>query len=374
MNLLSLFKRGPKQQAAVIEIQNSFTAFSGGAFNSPVFRAAVDAVARHAAKLCGHSDDKSLETLLTASPNPYMSAFDMLYRVTASYYTSNNAFCLIDREGGIIRALYPLTPSSVEFEATPDGALYAKMRFSDGREVLLAYSDLVHIRRHYYGGNNELTGADNCPLFGLIDTADTLQQGISARVKNGTSIKGVLKFTSLVNPAQLKAEKQQFIQDYFNVSNSGGIAATDQRFDFVPTNIIPYTVPADTLNAVNAGICAFIGISPKIVTGDYSEDEFSAFYESCIEPLALQLSLEFSRKCGVAVTFTSERLEFASAATRIKLIHEAAPLGVLTVNECRKLLALPPIEGGEKTLQSLNYVNAAKADKYQLESEVQEND
>jgi len=246
------------------------------------------------------------------------------------------------------------------------------MRFADGREVLFPYTDIIHLRRHYF--NHELTGADNSLLYGLLDVADVLNQGISASVKNAVNLKGVLCFTSLVNPAQLKAEKEQFIADYFNTANSGGIAATDQRFDFQPVANAPYAVPGETINAVDNAIFRYIGISPKIVSGEYSEDAFSAFYESLIEPLALQMSLEFSRKCGADIQFTSERLEFSSAATKIKLLHEAAPLGLMTLNEARRLLALPPVPDGDKRLQSLNYVNSAQADKYQLESEVQANE
>jgi HK97 family phage portal protein len=373
MNLFSLFKPKPKQQAAILEINNSFSSFSGGAFNSPVFRAAVDAVARHCAKLTAHSGDANIENLLTKSPNAYMSSYDLFYRVAAAYFVNNNSFVLVERDGGNISAFYPLSPSSVEFTQDGKCTLLVQMRFSDGREVLFPYGDIIHLRRHYYG--NELSGAENFPLFGLLDTADTLNQGIAASVKNGTSIKGVLKFTSLVNPAQLKAEKEQFIADYFNPGNNSGVAATDNRFDFVPTNITPYNVPQDTLNAVNAQIFAYIGVSPKIVSGEYSEDDFSAFYESLVEPLALQMSLEFSRKTGAEIRFTSERLEYSSAATKIKLLHEAAPLGVLSVNECRRLLALPPVADGGTRLQSLNYVNSAKAELYQeIESEVQENE
>ena len=152
------------------------------------------------------------------------------------------------------------------------------------------------------------------------------------------------------------------------------MAATDQRFDFIPTNTTPYSIPQEQIEAVNRQIYDYLGISPKIVSGSYSEDEFSAFYESVIEPFALQLSQEFTRKAGAEITFTAERLEFSSAATKIKLLHEAAPLGLMTLNEARKLLALPPVPDGDKRLQSLNYVSADKANQYQLESEVSEND
>jgi hypothetical protein len=251
----------------------------------------------------------------------------------------------------------------VEFVQGADEAFYIKMSFSDGKQVTFPYSDIVHLRRFYY--DNELLGSGNSPLFPILDTAETLNQGIQAATKNGTSIKGILKFTSLVNPQQVKVEKDQFVKDYFNPENSSGIAAVDQRFDFVPTNTTPYSIPQEQIKAVSGAVYDYLGVSQKIISGEYSENDFSAFYESIIEPLSIQMSLEFTRKCNVDVKFTSERLEFSSADTKIKLIHEALPAGLLTINEARKLLALPPVEDGEKRLQSLNFINAAEADKHQ---------
>ena len=372
MSILSrLFGRQEKPQA-FIEINNTFSSFSGTGYNSAAFRAAVDAIGRHAAKLQAHSGDKGLETLLASAPNAYMSGYDLLYKTAAAYFTNNNAFMLLQRDGGgRITAIYPITPQSVEFRPGSDGALYLECLFPDGRQVTFAYSDIIHLRRHFL--TNDLLGDSNAPLFPLLDTAETLNQGISASVKNGTSIRGVLKFTSLVNPAQVKAEKEQFVSDYFNPGNSGGIAATDQRFDFVPANITPYNVPKEQIEAVNRQIYDYLGVGASIINGTYTEDEFSAFYESTVEPFALQLSQEFRLKSGVEITFTAERMEFSSADTKIKLLHEAAPLGLITVNEARRLLALPPVDDGDRRLQSLNYVSADKADAYQLEeSEVLE--
>lgn len=372
MNILSkLFGRQTKPQA-FIEINSAFNSFSGTGYNSAAFRAAVDAIARHTAKLQAHSADTGLETLLTQAPNAYMSAYDLLYKTAAAYFTHNNAFMLLQRDGGRITAIYPITPASVEFRPGSDGALSLECAFPDGRQVTFPYSDIIHLRRHFL--TNDLLGDSNAPLYALLDTADTLNQGISASVKNGTSIRGVLKFTSLVNPAQVKAEKEQFVSDYFNPGNNGGIAATDQRFDFVPANIAPYSVPKEQFETITRQITDYLGVGASIVNGTYTENEFSAFYESIVEPFALQLAQEFRLKTGAEITFTAERMEFSSAATKIKLLHEAAPLGLITVNEARKLLALPPVADGDRRLQSLNYVSADKADAYQLEeSEVSAN-
>lgn len=367
----NLFRQKPREQA-VIEINNTFSSFTGTAYSNATFRAAVDTISRHTAKLQAHSTDAGLETLLNNSPNAYMSGYDLLYKTAAAYFTHNNAFLLLSRdESGRMTAIYPITPQSVEFCPGSDGALYLNCLFQDGRQVTFPYGDIVHLRRHFL--TNELLGDTNAPLFPLLDTAETLNQGIAASVKNGTSIRGVLKFTSLVNPTQVKAEKEQFVTDYFNPANSGGVAATDQRFDFVPTNIAPYSIPQEQIQIVNNQIYDYLGVNERIISGNYTENEFSAFYESVVEPFALQLSQEFRLKCGGEITFTAERMEFSSSATKIKLLHEAAPLGLMTVNEARKLLALPPVADGDRRLQSLNYVSAEKADAYQLEESEVEN-
>jgi phage portal protein BeeE len=126
-----------------------------------------------------------------------------------------------------------------------------------------------------------------------------------------------------------------------------------------------------------------LNVSEKIVNSAYNEDEFAAFYESVIEPLALQMSLEFTRKIftprergfGREIIFGGERLEFSSAKTRIELLRHLLPYGLITINEGRKLLSLPEVADGDKRLQSLNYVNAEKADEYQEidETESEEN-
>jgi hypothetical protein len=107
---------------------------------------------------------------------------------------------------------------------------------------------------------------------------------------------------------------------------------------------------------------------------NYSEEEFNGFYESVIEPIAIQLSLEFTAKLftqrelgfGNKIIFESNRLQFASNTTKVTVIKELMPLGLLTINESREILNLSPVEDGDKRLVSLNYVQADKQNLYQL--------
>ncbi|MDK3919445.1 phage portal protein, partial [Staphylococcus pseudintermedius] len=68
-----------------------------------------------------------INRILQNRPNPYMSAYDFLYKVATQYYLFNNAFILVQKDNkGNLRNLYPLTPSSVEYVVDGAGEMYLK--------------------------------------------------------------------------------------------------------------------------------------------------------------------------------------------------------------------------------------------------------
>ena len=93
-NLARRFKPNSKQLAKTETLNGNmatFTAFSGGAYANDIYRGAVDAIARNCAKLKGAhviktgagtaEGDRVLNRLLQTQPNPYMNAYDMLYKL-----------------------------------------------------------------------------------------------------------------------------------------------------------------------------------------------------------------------------------------------------------------------------------------------------
>jgi hypothetical protein len=69
---------------------------------------------------------------------------------------------------------------------------------------------------------------------------------------------------------------------------------------------------------------------------------------------------------GEQIIFYSERLQYASWNTKVNAIEKLMGLGLMSLNESRALLGLEPIEGGDKRLQSLNFVDQTKANLYQV--------
>src|SRR5699024_1505598 len=69
---------------------------------------------------------------------------------------------------------------------------------------------------------------------------------------------------------------------------------------------------------------------------------------------------------GNTIIFESNRLQFASNDSKTNILKELVTLGLLTVNQALEILNMPPVEDGNKRLQTLNVVNSDKADQYQL--------
>lgn len=385
------FKRKPQAVAAsatpveLLSGNAAFTQWGGNAYENDIYRAAVDAIARNAAKLKGchiiqtgevkkPATDK-VNRLLQVQPNRYMNAYDMLYKVVTHYYLYNNGFLLVQRDGAEIQGFYPLNPTQVDFLTDAAGNLYARFQFRNGSQFIADYRDVIHLRRNF--NSNDLLGDDNAALYPALELADTQNQGIVNGIKAGANIRGVIHFCQIMAPEKLKAEKEAFIADYLSISNDGGVVATDQKMEYTPIESKPATIDAEQLKAVKTKIYDYLGVSESIVNSSYTENEWASFYESTIEPVALQLGLEFTRKLftereiafGNTVIFESSRLQFSSNATKVSLIKELMPYGLLTVNECREILnlgAIPDADGGNKRFQTLNVVDADKANTYQV--------
>ena len=364
-----------------------FTPFSGGAYESDIYRAAVDAIARNAAKLKGShivnldgqrkAGDPVLNRILQVRPNPFMTSYDLQYKLVTHYYLHNNAFAFLQKnERGSIEAIWPLRPASMEFVTDPTGELYCRFIFAGGQTVILPFDDVLILRRHFNG--NDLLGDSNRAIIPTLDLAHTQSEGLQNAIKAGATIRGILKYSQVLAPDKLKEEKEAFIRDYLTVANEGGIAALDAKADYVPLELKPYAIDDKQLQSIKDKVYSYLGISEAIVTSSYDENEWAAFYESVLEPIALQLSLELTSKVftkreqafGNSIMYESQRLQYASAQSKTNIIKELLPYGLFTVNEAREILNLPAVEDGDKRLQTLNVVSADLADKYQLEGDL----
>ena len=363
---------------------NFITNYNAEIYNDLSVRSCVDTIARHVAKLKpvhiiqdenGRNAQKSsINSLLANRPNIYMSTSDFLYKVASQLLYYGNAFVYIQKDNKQnINGFYPIDFTSCELKEY-DNNLYLKFNFNNAKNIVIPYTDIIHIRRNY--STHDLLGQDAYkPLLETLTNLSKSRQSISNKVENGGKISGILKLSGMVSQSEWKTKAELFA-DWFksSTSKSGGVATIDSTADFIPVSTKAESAEEAQLKYLQSEVYCYFGINEAIVNGSYNETEWQAFYESIIEGIKIQLSQEFTAKVftekekeyGNIIDFNSNRLTYASTTNKVNMVKELGALGLLTTNEARELFDLPPVEDGDKRLVSLNYINADKADEYQL--------
>ena len=356
-----------------------YTVNTGNAWDMDIVRSAVDAYCRNFAKLkakhtkVGNTKSK-IEKLLNYKPNPLMEAYSFYYKTAANLKLTNNAFIYPEySDTGELVALWPLMSNQIEL-LEYQNQLYLKFVFRTGRLKVLPYEQIIHIRGQFF--DHDIFGSKNYALRPALDTVIAINQGVSNSAKMINSIRGILSAKISSKDEDLKKARNKFVENNFKISENGsGIVVTDAKMDYTPINEKTTPLQADQLSYAKNAIYDYFGVNEQIVQNKFSEEEWNAFYEGAIEPVAIQMSQCFTnalfteneRNFGNEITFEANRLQYASNNTKVNVVEKLAPLAVLMIDDVREMFNLAPLPNGEgqKTLQSLNYINSSIADQYQ---------
>ena len=365
---------------------SSFTPFNGRAWDIGTVRSAVDAWARNAAKIQPRHIRRAggrretvhdgLERILQTRPNPYMTAYAFYYRVAAQFVVYNNAFILPVFDGGKLTALYPINASRVDL-VEDMGGMYARLTFATGNVYTVPYEHLVHLRRHYL--DNDIFGDDNRPLLPALETADAFNQGMSKFAKLVSVIRGILEAPTVTKQEDLASRRDAFVRDNFSMeANGSGVIITDSKHKYTPIQQKETPIPTGQLEFVRREIYDYFGMNEAIVQNKATPEEMDAFYRGQLVPFYMQLAqgltnaifTEREQSFGNEVLCEMDRIQFETLDKRVEAAKFLTEIGALELDQVLEVFGFPPIGGeeGKRRVQTLNMVNAAIADKYQLES------
>lgn len=368
-SILDLFKPIKKDQGRIYTqfqelgtYKSFFSSFGCNIYNSDDVRTSIRTLAEHTSKANPRCTDKRIERLLQLNPNQYMNGKDFLAKIRNILEVKNTAFVYIERDNtNRVVAFYPIPYqgfTAVEYK----NGLFIQFTFAGAaaNSLTVPWEDLAVLRKDFL--NSDIGGESNAPLFGTLDVINTMDQGLENAVKSTANLRGILKSTkAMLAPEDLKKQKDQFVADYMNISNAGGIASLDATQEFKEINLKPTTASAEEQTAYRERVYRYFGVSEKIIKSEYSESEYDAFYESRIEPVLVALSLEFTRKIfsdreisfGAEVWYESNRLQYASAKTKISMVA-LVDRGLMTPNEYRELFNMAPYPGGDEFVLRLD--------------------
>lgn len=360
---------------------NSFYSWNGKIYQSDILRSCITPRATAIGKLVAkHIRNNSQEGIvinpepyirfLLEEPNPYMTGQMLLEKMINQLELNNNAFALINRdEFGYPCEIYPIPATSAEAIYDKNGVLYLRFTLRNMKIVTFAYSDVIHLRQDF--NENDIFGTSRAEaLTPLMEIVTTTDQGIVKAIRNSSAIKWLLLFKQSLRPEDLKKATKEFVDNYLSIdSETGGAAAADAKYDAKQVEPKDYVPNATQMDKTLQRIYSLLGTNEKIIQSKFTEDEWISYFEAKIEPIAIQLSNEYTRKIfsrrergfGNKIIFEAANLQYASMNTKLQLV-QMVDRGALTPNEWREVFNLAPIKGGDEPIRRLDTAVVTKGD------------
>ena len=132
---------------------------------------------------------------------------------------------------------------------------------------------------------------------------------------------------------------------------------------------------AETLKFIDEKILRHFGVPLCILTGDYTKEQYEAFFQKTIEPIIISMSDAFTKAMftqrekafGNKIKFFPKNLIFMSTEQTLEMVRLLGDSGALYENEKRVAFGLQPLpELAGVRMQSLNYVGVDIAKQYQM--------
>ncbi len=326
--------------------------------------------------------DKSNIQRLLEQPNERMTQTDFFEKMYWQLFLNYNAFIIPtyirdNRGSKTYTGLYPIQPTNVTFLQDSTGKLFVEFLFANGYKTTLRYSDIIHIRYRYsvneFLGGNESGQPDNKAILKTLDLNHTLLQGVSKALKSSFAINGVIKYNTLMDDGKMEENIKKIEKHLAN--NESGFLPLDIKGEFIPLQNKIQLVDANTLKFIDEKILRNFGVSLPILIGDYTKEQYEAFYQKSLEPVlkrtgeSFTMSLFTDREKGFGnkILLYPHELIFMNTGQKIDLFNLLVDSASCYKNEVRTAFGMRPLKelAGQIAMSS----NKSNAENNKIENE-----
>ena len=333
----------------------AFSSWGGQIYESELVRAAVDARARHVAKLQYTMKGTARQKLYTATktePNPWYTWPQFLERCSNIYDIQNNLFIVpvLDRTGEVT-GYFPVLPSTCEV-VQRGGVPYLKYSFMNGEKRAMELSRCAVITKHQL--QDDFFGEKNTALDATMKLVTMVNQGIMEGVKNSATYRFMAQLNSKAFDEDLRKERERFDRNNFQSGGGGLLLFGNQMQNIQQLRQDGFKVDADQQKLIRENVCNYFGVPESVIRNEATGDVLDGFFNGSIEPFAIKMSTaltrmvftERERNNGNEILFTANRLQYMNVASKISMAQQLGDRGVLTIDEIRELFNYAPLPGG----------------------------
>ena len=337
----------------------TFATWDGCLYDHPLTRAAIERFAVACSKLKpefvgAQSCKPNVRKLFDTWPNDLMTWPTFLARAATIYEMDTTIFIVpaLDRNLNTV-ALFPVKPSYTEI-CEYEGEPWCIFHMLTGDVMAIEYRRCAVVTKFqflsdFFGSGNDLMH----PTLRLLDAQNQAEQ---QAVLNGARIRFIGKITGMTHGDDLNKKREKFYVDNLSAQNYTGLMLYDNTFeDIKQIDESRFIIDEAEMERVSDVIYSYLGINKNILQNDYDEEHYGAWYEGKVEPFAVQVSEAITksqftvqeRRRGNFVMFSSSKLEYATNSSKRNMVRDMIDRGIMTINEGREILQLPPVEGGD---------------------------
>ena len=340
--------------------------------HNPEIVSAVDTIARLVGsmtiQLMENTEDgdirikDELARKVDINPNSYMTRSNFVQWIVKALFLDGDGNVVVrpDTRRGILRDLVPIPPSLTAF--IPDGWGYKAM--IAGREY--SPDKILHFVMNpgsYYpwrgDGYRIVLGsvANN-----LKQAAETERGFMSSKWKPSI----IIKVDALVDEFSSPEGRQKLLDSYIATQEPGTpwlIPAENFSVEQVKPLTLSDLALVDMVSLDKKTVAAILGVPPFVLgVGDFKRDEWNNFINTRIMPLARMIEQELTKKLLYSPTrffrFSSRSLYNYDLRDMAEVADEQFVRGIMTGNEVRDWIGLPPIPGLNELVILENYIPA----------------
>lgn len=376
MNLLDkIFGRKPQNDASMVapffesftDYAPAFTTFNGGVYEMGLTRAAIDRFATACSKLKPEIQggaNQRISRAVATSPNSVQTWPKFLYRLATILECDTTAYVVPEYAwDGSVCGIWPLKAEWAEV-VEHEGEPWIRFHFATGKTAAIEMADVCVLSKFQYG--SDFFGEGNV-LKSTLQLLSLQDQAQEVAIKAGQNLRFIAALNGQVREDEIEKKKQRFSRDNLSENNKSGILLYDQTFTRME-QVKPYSyaISDGEMGRITQSVYNYFGVNEKVLQNSYNEEEWNAFYEGKVEPFAIQLGdglshMLFSQRERKSnrISFSSNRLEYATSPSKRNMIRDMVDRGLMSINEGREILQMPPIEGGDKYVIRGEYVDAS---------------
>ena len=396
--LTNLFRKGPKDQrfaASMNGFAPIFSQYGTDVYASDVVQQCLKCIVDELKKLNPmHIRQKGNDPIpvkgniqdILECPNAIMTTSEFIEKTMWMLMLNYNAFIIptfsrwTDTEGEEHRryeALYPLNPIEVDFIEDASGTLYVKFWFRNGSTTTYPYEDVIHLKYNYsvneFMGGDEMGQPDHRGLMQTLELNQKLLDGVAKAMNSSYQVNGVIKYNTMMDKEKVQKAINE-LEEHLRKGESGFLPI-DLKSDIIPFQKQVQLVDEGTLEFIDSKILRNWGVPLCILKGDYTREQYAAYYQKVLEPIIISFGQALTKKLftkrerafGNRVELYPEDLIFLNTDQTIQMITLLSNTGALYENEKRVFFGLRPLpELAGKRYTSLNWIDANSANAYQL--------